>query len=134
MEMKSGTNVGVSGIAGGNIGLYYSPISKFNIYVLTADKDSFDSFLVLDDSVDRKKNNYIFVERAADIKNSADIKILDDFCLNPEIVEILYVLNKGLYFNKWSGTIPTSGTYTDIKISNAGTNTITIDRDSNVPF
>ena len=72
------------------------------VFVLTASKLSFDTFLDLSDDADRSKNDYIFINAPEDIINSADnirIRILADFCSHPEIVGILKVLNKGMYFS-----------------------------------
>ncbi len=66
------------------------------VYVLTADLNSFNTFLALSESVDRSKNDYIFVEKPENV-GSGKIIILDDFCFNPNIIKILEVVNKGLY-------------------------------------
>lgn len=78
-------------------------ISNPKVLVLAGDRNSFDTFLALGDGVNRKKFDYVFCENAADL-DSVDIsllKILDDFCLHPKIIEILGRINKGdnLYFN-----------------------------------
>ena len=83
------------------------PPLRREVYVLTADLNSFNTFLALSESVDRSKNDYIFVEKPEDVGNSRII-ILDDFCLNPNIIEILKVVNKGLYRRSYDNDITVS--------------------------
>lgn len=101
---------------------YYS--FKRTVYVLTANRDSFDSYLALAEGINAKENDYIFVERGEDVKESASLIIVDDFCLNPNCVEILRQLNKGAYFNKYNMTnVSISGMYVPVsKGSNQTTN------------
>ena len=71
------------------------------VFVLAGNRISFDTFLALDDNIDRKKYDYIFVEKISDLTsnpravgNLVGVKILDDFCLHPNITKILDFLNK----------------------------------------
>ena len=73
---------------------------KPKIFVLCANKQSFDTWLALGvDKEERDKSDFIFIEKADDISDNEketgyEIKIIDDFCLNPNIVEILKEINK----------------------------------------
>lgn len=88
------------------------------VYILTANKASFNTFLALNEVVDRDNFNYIFVEKPEDIDNG-QIMILDDFCLNPNITEILDVLNRGLYRSFYD-----KGLYVNVS-GNVGIGTVT---------
>lgn len=107
----AGLGVGVQGVSSlykfssGTSSIYSTGSyigGKFSIYVLAGNKLSFDTFLALGvDAKEKKENDFIFVEKPEDIKNGS-IRILDDFCLHPKIIDILEVLNKGLYWQNYS--------------------------------
>lgn len=94
--------------AGGHIGIgTVHPSQSFNVsgsyisqqknshYILTANIMTFNTHITLGKSIeDKKRNEYVFVERPKDIDEDGKIEILDDFCLNPNISEILKVINK----------------------------------------
>ena len=98
-------------------------IPKSNVLVLCANRRSFDMFLALGPSAEEKKNNeYIFIDSFADLEVGGSLKILNDFCLNPRIEELLDALNEGTYVNYRLGTSSTSVSkcsgWTPIKATN----------------
>ncbi len=76
--------------------------SKFKVLVLAGNRISYDTFLELSDGIDKKNKDYFFVEKESDLKDvplgGFEIKILDGFCLNPNIVEILSFISKKKLF------------------------------------
>ena len=112
-------------------------IPKSNVLVLCANRRSFDMFLALGPSTEEKKNNeYIFIDSLADLEvgGAGALKILNDFCLNPRIEELLDALNERTYVTSrlgTSGTFSVSGCsgWTPIKATNFSIGGITIKTD-----
>lgn len=75
----------------------YAP-RRYKVFVLASNRFSFDSYLALGD-ID-KDSDYVFVEKAKELEDVAGkIVILDDFCLHPDIINILKAIQDRTYIN-----------------------------------